>query len=250
MTLLPLILCLLSASVQRPLLGIYLEALSLWSDGDREGASALFGQIAERMPHQPRALYNLAALAGESGLWGRADTLMTALSGWDGLSGDSLYNACVSASLGAAMEAEDYQGVLEQLNATLPRVASATADSLTRHNYEVALRWLSEREPPPEQDQQQDEQQDEQQDQQDEQQDQQDEQQDEQQDQQDEQQDQQDEQQDQQDEQQDETRQPQPPEQGEMTPEEAQRILDMVEEAEPRGDKDASGTGVPGAPNW
>jgi len=35
-----------------------------------------------------------------------------------------------------------------------------------------------------------------------------------------------------------------------MTQDEARRILDMVEEAEPRGDKDASGVGVPGTPTW
>ncbi len=35
-----------------------------------------------------------------------------------------------------------------------------------------------------------------------------------------------------------------------MTPDEAQRILDMVEEAQPRGDKNAYGAVVPGAPDW
>ncbi len=251
-----LLLPLLQSTGERPLLGLYTEALELWSSGEREAATSLFAEIAERMPHEPRALYNLAALSGEMGLWGRADTIMTGLSEWDGLGGDSLFNAGVSAALGKAMAGEDYAGVERQLNTLLPRVASATADSLMRHNYEVALRWLDSREPPPDQSQQNDDESEDESESENE--DQEESQDDE-------------EQEDQQGENEDEseneneneneedqggddnsedTHQPPPPADGEMTQDEAQRILDMVEEAEPRGDKDASGVGVPGTPTW
>lgn len=247
-----LLLSLLQAPGARPLLGLYTDAIELWSSGDREAAASLFAEIAGRMPHEPRAFYNLAALSGEMDMWGRADTIMTGLSGWDGLGGDSLFNAGVSAALGKAMSEEDHAGVERQLNTLLPRVASATADSLMRHNYEVALRWLASREPPPDQSPQND---DESEDQSEDQEEDPDQNQDDE--------EQEDSQGDDEGENEDEsesedqggddnedTRQPPPPADGEMTPDEARRILDMVDEAEPRGEKDASGFGVPGAPIW
>lgn len=252
-----LLLSLLQAPGERPLLGLYTEALELWSSGDREAAVSLFAEIAQRMPHQPRAFYNLAALSGEMEQWGRADTIMTGLSGWEGLGGDSLFNARVSAALGKAISEEDHAGVERQLNTLLPRVASAMADSLMRHNYEVALRWLESREPPPPDQSQQneDESEDQSEDQeenpdQQQQEDQEDQQQEDQQGEDDGGNENEDENEDQGGEDNEDTHQPPPPADGEMTQDEARRILDMVEEAEPRGEKDASGVGAPGAPTW
>jgi len=249
----PALILMLLAAGNSPLLEVYLDALNLWASGELEGASALFGEIAERMPHAPRAVYNLAALAGRNGLWGRADTLMTALQGWEDMGGDSLFDARVSASLGRAIVEDDCRGVREQLETMLPVVVAGTADSITRHNYEVALRWLSQQEPPPRdesrdrqdeenrEDEQQDEDEEGREDEQRDGEDREDEQQ------------QGEDGEDREDDRKDrgeETPQSAPPEAGEMTPEEAQRILDMVEEAEPMGDKNAYGAVVPGAPDW
>ena len=197
-----------------PLLNLYQEAIELWFNGDYENAAELFSEVAERMPHQPRALYNMGALLIEMEEWGRADSTLSALPDSD-IGVDSLFNASVSAGLGSAIALADHQGVRSALEIMLPAVATATGDSLTRHNYEVALRWLMENEPPPDEEQSQDQDQDQDQEQE-----------------------------------QDEPRQPPPPDRGDMTPEEAQRILDMVEEAEESAEKDPSGPGVLGVPDW
>lgn len=230
------------SGVRTPLLDLYREAVDSWAGGDTETAAVIMMEIAGRMPREPRALYNLAALMTEMGEWALADSILGSLSE-TGIGEDSLFNARVSAALGHSMELGDYQGVLGQYQLLLPPVALASGDSLTRHNYEVALRWLIENEPPPDRepdDSDQDEDPEEQeqengQDQPD--------------------QDRDDPDQDPGDQDQDsdgeDPRQPPPPpERGEMTPEEARRILDMVDEAEEMVDKDSTGPGVPGTPNW
>jgi len=217
-----------------PLLDLYLDAGDCIEQGNLQEAGSIVEQIARRMPGNPRALYNAGVASMASGNFPAADSLLSQLP--EGFIGeDTLLEARSSARLGAAISAEDYAGVESVLYMLLPAVSSGEATMRMLQNWEVALKWLQQNEPPPpEENPDQEDQEDEQQEQ------------DERQDEQDEQQDEQDEQDEQDDE---EENQPPPPDNPEMTPEVARAILDMVEEAQ-ADTASVSPAGVIGAPVW
>ena len=226
-TLLLLTISLATPASRIPLLNLYLEASEMASQGSYEECSELFSQIIGRMPDNQRAIYNSAVSSLTLGNYQTADSLLSGIPREE-FQGDTLLSARSSARLGNSMNNGDYAGVQSVVEMLLPEVRSGEASPAILQNYEVALKWLIQNEPPPPEDQQ-----------------------DPNEDQQDPNEDQQDPNEDQQDpnEDQQDNSQPEPPAESEMTPEVAQMILDMVEEAEADTTRNSIG-GVIGAPTW
>jgi hypothetical protein len=240
---------LVPAVTRTPLLDLYLSASELAARGSFEECGELFSQIIERMPDNRRAIYNNAVSNLSLGNFQIADSLLSDFPG-DELQGDTLLSARSSARLGNAMSNADYAGVQSVVEMLLPEVSTGEAPERIRQNYEVALKWLMQNEPPPPEDQQSES--EDQEDPSEDQQDPSEDQQDPSEDQQDPSEDQQDPSEDQQDpseDQEDPNNQPPPPEQSEMTPEVAQMILDMVDEAQADTTQSSIG-GAIGAPIW
>ncbi|RKZ02439.1 hypothetical protein DRQ21_08750 [Candidatus Fermentibacteria bacterium] len=264
-----------SSALRTPLYDLYMEASSLIAEGNYQESAEIFTEILERMPDNPRAIYNYALSGLVNNDYFTADSLLSIFPE-DVFQGDTLLGAKSSARLGNAITGGDYQGVQSVVEMLLPEISTGESSENLRQNYEVALKWLMQNEPPPPEDNQ-DQSDDNNQDQSDDNQDQQDDNQDQSddgspdenqpddnQDQSDDNQDQSDNNQDQSDDNQDqpdnggqdedqsdsdESNQPPPPSDSEMTPEVAQMILDMVEEAD--ADTTGGGTGEAlGVPNW
>ncbi len=261
-----------SSALRTPLYDLYMEASSLIAEGNYQESAEIFTEILERMPDNPRAIYNYALSGLVNNDYFTADSLLSIFPE-DVFQGDTLLGAKSSARLGNAITGGDYQGVQSVVEMLLPEISTGESSENLRQNYEVALKWLMQNEPPPPEDNQDQQDNNNNQDQSDDNQDQSDDgspdenQPDDNQDQSDDNQDQSNDDQDQsddgspdedqpdnggQDEDQsdsDESNQPPPPSDSGMTPEVAQMILDMVEEAE--ADTTGGGTGVAiGTPNW
>ena len=274
-----------SSALRTPLYDLYMEASSLIAEGNYQESAEIFTEILERMPDNSRAIYNYALSGLVNNDYFTADSLLSIFPE-DVFRGDTLLGAKSSARLGNAITGGDYQGVQSVVEMLLPEISTGESSENLRQNYEVALKWLMQNEPPPpedNQDQQDDnnqDQSDDNQDQQDDNQDQSDDNQDQSNDDQDQSddgspdedqpeddqdqsddgspdEDQSDDNQDQpdnggQDEDQsdsDESNQPPPPSDSGMTPEVAQMILDMVEEADADTTGSSKGEAI-GAPNW
>ena len=243
------------AQVRYPLAYVYQTGMESLLEGDHERALEAFVEIMNRMPRDGRARYDAAAVLFELESYAEADTLVSA--GDLAVEADSAASASCATLLGRSIELDDYEGVqssFERLRETLSGGESRECD---RTNYEVALNWLRNHEPPEEQgDGDSDGDSDDQSDQSEDSEDSQDDQDqqsddggdpDDSEDQSEDQEDQSDEQ-DEQDEQ--EASPPPPPSRGEMSEEDAERILELVEEAEP---PDSTGGGkayLPGGPVW
>ena len=231
-----------------PLSEVYTAALELLEAGELEAAAGAFAEIMERMPHQGRARYDAAAAIFELGGHAVSDSLVSM--GELGVGADSASSAAAAVLLATSIDAEDYAGVEEAYG----RLCEIVTGELPPHecdlvNLEVAINWLRNHDPPQDQSEDQQDQAEDQQDQSEDQQDQSEDQQDQSEDQQDQSEDQSEDQQDQSEDQQEE-QSPPPPSQGEMTEEDAQRILELVEEAEPPdSDEGAKGYTTSG-PVW
>jgi Mg-chelatase subunit ChlI len=241
-----------ATSLRIPLLDLYNQAEALVEDGGYEESAALFNDILSRMPDNSRAVYNHAVSFLAAGDVHTADSLLSILP--DGVFlEDTLLEARSSAKLGNAIASKDYAGVQSVVEMLLPAVSGGQSSQGIRQNYEVALKWLSQNEPPPPEDNQDqsDDSSDQNEDQSDDNQDQSDDNSDQNEDQSDDNQDQSDDNSNQDENQSDseEDDQPPPPARPEMTPEVAQMILDMVEEAQ-ADSTDGTINGAIGVPNW
>jgi hypothetical protein len=246
---LPGLLLLLSVTAQQDpyvytLAHVYDTAMEYLEAGQLELAYAAFSEIVARMPHLGRARYDAAGVASEMESWAGADSLLAP--GELGVEPDSTASAEAAVLLGSSISAGDYGGVERALGMLRERILDGAPFDCDLTNYEVALNWLRNNEPPEDQSQDQSE---DQQDQSEDQQDQSEDQQDQSEDQQDQSEDQQDQSEDQQDQSEDQQEAPPPPSQGEMTEEDAQRILDLVDEAEPTDEEGAKGYTTTG-PVW
>ncbi|PIE52056.1 hypothetical protein CSA37_08350 [Candidatus Fermentibacteria bacterium] len=244
-----MILLLAASPAQTPLLDIYNQVVQLTSENLYEEAFPLVNNIAERMPDNERAGYNAATAIMLQGDFSTADSLLSLIP-QGSIGEDTLTEALSSARLGNSMAAGDYNGVQSVVEMVEPWVTQGTATERMLQNREVAIKWLRQNEPPPDQDQQNQDDQENQEDQEDQenQEDQDDQQDQEDQEDQEDQNNQQD-QEDQENQEEESEEQPPPPSNPEMTPEIAQTILDMVEEAEADTASVSSG-GAMGAPIW
>jgi hypothetical protein len=245
-----------SSALRTPLYDLYMEASALVAGGNYQESAEVFTEILERMPDSPRAAYNYALSCFVTNDYPAADSLLSDFPR-DVFMEDTLLAARSSARLGNAMTGGDYAGVQSVVEMLLPEISTGESCGNLRQNYEVALKWLMQNEPPPPEDNQ-DQQDNNNQDQSDDNQDQSDDgspdenQSDDNQDE-----NQPDDNQDQpdnggQDEDQsdrDESNQPPPPTDSGMTPEVAQMILDMVEEADADTTSGSKGE-VIGVPSW
>ncbi len=215
-----------------PLSQIYDNAVEYIQEGELELAANAFAEIMTRMPHLGRARYDAAGVLFEMEMYADADTLLSA--GDLGVEADSAASASAASLLGTSIAAGDYAGVetaYNQLREIITAGSSSHDCDLT--NYEVAINWLRNNEPPEDQSQDQQDQAEDQQDQSE--------------DQQDQSEDQQDQSEDQQEE---EMPTPHPPMRGEMTREDAERILDQVEEAEPPDSSEGAKGFTTSGPVW
>lgn len=235
-----LIMTLFSSARRTPLLDQYNQASELAQEQRFDQCAEIFREIFERMPDNPRAVYNHAVADFFVGDVHTADSLLSVFPE-EVFNEDTLLEAGSSARLGNAMIDENYAGVQGVVEMLLPEISTGEASPRVLQNYEVALKWLMQNEPPPPEDSQDNQDQQDDQNQQNDQDNQDD------QDQQDNQDDQ--DQQDNQDQQEDQDNQPPPPSQPEMTPDVAQMILDMVEEANADTTQNNVG-GAIGVPNW
>ena len=228
-----LIMTILSTVDRTPLLNLYLEATELVGERRFEESTVLFNEIFTRIPYNRRAIYNHAVSSFAMGDFFTADSLFSIFPE-DVFQEDTLLEARSSAKLGNAMANEDHAAVQSVLEMVLPELSTGESSERLRQNYEVALKWLMQNEPPPPEDQEEPEDNEDQEEPEDN--------------------EDQEEPGDNEDQEEpepddDEENQPQPPAESEMTPEVAQMILDMVEEAEAdTADGDTGGT--IGVPNW
>ncbi|MCK5131455.1 MAG: hypothetical protein KAR40_04815 [Candidatus Sabulitectum sp.] len=235
-----LIMTILSTPDRTPLLDLYLEATELVGEGRFEESTVLFNEIFTRMPDNRRAVYNHAVSSFAMGDFFTADSLFSIFPEHV-FQEDTLLEARSSARLGNAMNNEDHAGVQSVLEMLLPELSAGESSERLRQNYEVALKWLTQNEPPPPEDQEEPEDNEDQEEPEDN--------------------ENQEESENNEDQEEpgdnedleepedDEENQPQPPGESEMTPEVAQMILDMVEEAEAETADGGTG-GAIGVPNW
>ncbi|HPJ28200.1 MAG TPA: hypothetical protein PLM22_04650, partial [Candidatus Sabulitectum sp.] len=144
---------LLSAPQRTPLLNLYLEAADHAADGNLQEASSRLEEIAARMPDDPRARYNSGINSMLAGDFASADSILSSLPQGN-IQGDTLLEALSSARLGNAMAQGDYAGVQSVVEMLLPRISAGEASMRMAQNWEVALKWLQQNEPPPPEDQQ------------------------------------------------------------------------------------------------
>jgi hypothetical protein len=227
-----------------PLAQIRDTAMEYLQEGELELAMSAFSEIMARMPHLGRVRYNLAGVLFELEMYPDADTLIS--TGDLGTGADSVVSASAASLLGTSIAAGDYTGVEAAYNQLREIITEGSSHDCDRTNFEVAINWLRNNEPPEDQSQDQQDQSEDQQDQSEDQQDQSEDQQDQSEDQQDQSEDQQDQSEDQQEEQ----SSPPPPTQGDMTEEDAERILDLVEEAEPADRTEGSKGFTISGPVW
>ena len=161
-----------SSALRTPLYDLYMEASSLIAEGNYQESADVLTEILERMPDNPRAVYNYALSSLVTNDYFTADSLFSIFPD-DVFQGDTLLEAKSSARLGNAMTGEDYAGVQSVVEMLLPEISTGESSENLRQNYEVALKWLMQNEPPPPEDNQ-DQQDDDNQDQSDDNQDQQD----------------------------------------------------------------------------
>ena len=230
-------LTIVSATLRTPLLDLYNEATDLISESRYQESAEIFSEILTRMPDNPRAVYNHAVSGYAMGDLLTADSLFSIFPE-QVFHGDTLLEARSSARLGNAMANQDYAGVESVLEMLLPELSTGQSSEHIRQNYEVALKWLMQNEPPPPEDQEEPEDNEDQEEPED------NEDQEEPEDNED-----QEEPEDNEDQEEPEENQPPPPSESGMTPEVAQMILDMVEEAQ----ADTTGgtmDGAIGVPTW
>ncbi len=238
-----LLMTIISSADRTPLLDLYLEASGLIEEDSYEESTILFDEILRRMPDNQRAIYNHAVSSYATGDLFTADSLFSIFPE-DVFQGDTLLEAGSSARLGNAMANEDYAGVQSVLEMILPELSTGESSERLRQNYEVALKWLMQNEPPPPED---NEDQEEPEDNEDQEEPEDNEDQEEPEDNED--QEEPEDNEDQEEPEDNEESQPPPPEESEMTPEVAQMILDMVEEAQADTTENSTG-GAIGVPNW
>ena len=247
-----LVMAVVSSPDRVPLLDLYLEATELVEENRFEESSLIFSRILERMPDNNRAVYNHAVSSFALGDLFSADSLFSVFPE-DVFLEDTLLEARSSARLGNAMANEDYAGVESVLEMLLPEISGGEASERLRQNYEVALKWLIQNEPPPPENNEDQEEPEDNEDQE-EPEDNEDQEEPEDNEDQEEPEDNEDQEdpennEDQEEPEDNEENQPPPPEESEMTPEVAQMILDMVEEAQADTTEGSMG-GAIGVPNW
>jgi len=251
------------AQVRYPLAYVYQIGMESLLEGDHERALEAFTEIMNRMPHDGRARYDAAGVLFELGSYAEADTLVSA--GNLAVESDSAASASYATLLGSSIAMDDYEGVQSSFDGLRELLSGGESRECDRTNYEVALNWLRNHEPPEEQgdgesDGDSDDQSDQSEDSEDSQDDQSDDgedshgsddQSEDQEDQSEDQEDQSEDQEDQSEDQEDqEASPPPPPSRGEMSEEDAERILELVEEAEPPESSEGGKAYVPGGPVW
>jgi len=210
-------------------------------------ASEIWNELWARMPHKSRLAYNLSASLFMMDSLAIADSTLMLVS--EDVDADTLASAVALTDLALAIQMQDYGGVENSVSVLIDNISDGVSPDCERIGLEAGLNWLSNHEPPDDQNENQQNQNDDQQDQSDNQQDQNEDQQDQNEDQQDQNEDQEDQNEDQQD-QNEEEPQP-PPEIDEMTPEQAQAILDLIEEnQQPEDSTGKAKTGLPAGPVW
>ncbi|GEM_PF-2051744 len=143
-----------SSVLRTPLYDLYLEASTLAAEGNYQQSAEVFSEIIERMPDNPRAVYNYALSCFVTNDYPSADSLLSDFPHGVFLE-DTLLEAQSSARLGNAMAGGDYAGVESVVEMLLPEISTGESSENLRQNYEVALKWLAQNEPPPQQDNQQ-----------------------------------------------------------------------------------------------
>jgi len=241
------------SQIRYPLAVVYQTGMESLLEGDLERALDAFTEIMNRMPHDGRARYDAAGVLFELESYSEADTLVS--SGELAVEADSAVSASYATLLGSSIAMDDYEGVQSSFDGLRELLSGGESRDCDRTNYEVALNWLRNHEPPEEQgdgesDGDSDDQSDQSEDSEDSQDDQ-DQQSDDGEDS-DDQEDQSEDQEDQSEDQEDQEAEspPPPPSGGEMTQEDAERILDLVEEAEPPDSTGGGKTYAPGGPVW
>ncbi|MCK5115162.1 MAG: hypothetical protein KAR44_01090 [Candidatus Aegiribacteria sp.] len=219
-------------------------------NGQYTEASEIWNELLTRMPHRSRIAYNLAASMFLMDSPAAADSTLTLVSG--DVDADTLACAVALTDLALSIQMEDYSGVENTVDILIENISDGLSPECERKGLEAGLNWLSNHDPPDDQNEDQQDQNEDQQDQNEDQQDQNEDQQDQNEDQQDQNEDQQDQNEDQQDQQDQNEEQPQPPpEIDEMTPEQAQAILDLIEEnQQPQDSTGKVKTGLPSGPVW
>ena len=240
-----LLMTFISTPDRTPLLDLYHEATELIEENRFEESAVLFEEILTRMPDNQRAIYNHAISNYVMGDLFTADSLLSIFPE-DEFQGDTLLEAKSSARLGNAMVNQDYAGVQSVIEMLSPVLTTGESSERLRQNYEVALKWLMQNEPPPPED---NEDQEEPQDNEDQEEPEDNEDQEEPEDNEDQEEPQNNEDQEEPEDNEEEQPQSSPPAESEMTPEVAQMILDMVEEAEADTTNGTVG-GAIGVPNW
>ncbi len=233
MTAAPLLLALL-LSPPAPPAEVAAEAEQLLSEGAYGEAAELLSGLADRMPHDGRVSYNLAAALFGAGSFAAADSVLAGDP--EGVPEDTMSVASTLASLAASMQGEDYAGVEAAAETLTGAVSGGEGSPRERTALEAALNWLEAHEPPESEDREdeQDRQEEDEQDRQEE-----------------DEQDRQEEPPDGEGDGEEESEVGPPPELGEMTPEQARAVLDLVEEAEAEEDSNEAGAaGYGGGPFW
>ncbi len=146
-----------------PLSQIYDNALEYIQEGELELAANAFAEIMARMPQLGRARYDAAGVLFEMEMYADADTLVSA--GDLGVGTDSVASASAASLLGASIAAGDYAGVETAYGRLREIITGGSPHDCDLTNYEVAINWLRNNDPPEDQSQDQQDQSEDQQDQ-------------------------------------------------------------------------------------
>jgi len=142
-----------SSVLRTPLHDLYIEASNLVAGGNYQESAEVFTEILERMPDNPRAAYNYALSCFVTNDYPSADSLLSDFPPGVFME-DTLLEAQSSARLGNAVTGGDYAGVESVIEMLLPEISTGESSENLRQNYEVALKWLMQNEPPPPEDNQ------------------------------------------------------------------------------------------------
>lgn len=137
-------------------LDLYNNAMNSFESGNYDDAAIYLSELADRMPHKPRLIYNFALAVFSNEEYHLADSLIASLD-VDRINEDSLLSAQAATILARGIEEENYQAVAASADILKDICVNQPAEN-DIWNLETALDWLRDHEPPePESENSQDE---------------------------------------------------------------------------------------------